>query len=135
MATVVSMPVALSSTAAATTLDLESANIVSIGGDYGEGTGQVNFYNRESGNALLIFSSRHGVKAYVSGKVVVDGSVDTDCGRMTDNYTGSAKKVFKGASCVGLPHPPIGTPSGMEFRICKDQLGPDPCGPWSAKSH
>src|SRR4051812_40781454 len=69
MATAVGIPLALSSPAVATTLDLQTT-VVSIGGDHGNGTGQVNFYSRESGNATVIFSSHSGRKAYVSGKVV-----------------------------------------------------------------
>lgn len=131
MAAAVSMPLALSYPAAATTNDLQ-ASIVSIGGDYGDGTGETTGYSRFRGTATLIFSARSGTKAYVAGKIVFDGNTDDVCGRMTPNYTGSAKKVFSG-SCDGHDQL-IGTPSGMEFRICKDQFGPDPCGPWSAKS-
>ena len=106
--------------------------IVSISSGDGYGTAQTVGYSRWTGRMHGDLTSRKGAKVYVSGKIVFDGNTDDVCGRMTGNVTSPAGQVVDG-SCTGSGQL-IGTPSGLEYRVCKDQTGPDPCGAWSAKS-
>lgn len=110
-----------------------AATIVAVSSDHGHGTGQTTGYGRLKGLVHADLTSRKGDKVYISGKIVYDGNTDDVCGRMTANVTATAGQVIDG-SCKGDGRL-VGTPSGMEFRVCKDRTGPDPCGPWSAKSH
>ncbi|MEV0675445.1 hypothetical protein AB0I60_02865 [Actinosynnema sp. NPDC050436] len=109
-----------------------TANTVAISSDHGHGTARTTGYGRLRGLVHGDLTSRRGDRVYISGKIVYDGNTDNVCGRMTGNVTATAGRVVDG-SCDGDGRL-VGTPSGMEFRVCKDRAGLDSCGPWSAKS-
>lgn len=109
-----------------------AANEVVFSSNDGDGSGWTTGYSRFAGTMHGDLAASGNAKVYISGKIVFDHNTDDDCGRMTGNVTGNAHQVVDGR-CSGHDQL-VGTPSGMEFRVCKDQFGPDPCGPWSAKS-
>ena len=109
-----------------------AANEVVFSSSNGDGSGWTTGYSRFAGNMHGDLSASGGAKVYISGKIVFNNNSDDVCGRMTANVSGNAYQVVDG-HCSGHGQL-VGTPSGMEFRVCKDQFGPDPCGPWSAKS-